>query len=188
MTLTPESVAALRGLAADVSALDVEGAQRHPAFSASAGLLADRVDALASDVPPFHKVALRRIGDAMRASAEAREAGDLTRVAATQRTAAHLAQRLVHSLDRYAVGVPTATPAVCTRCDEPYIAQLIPTQRRYLSRIDAPVSGHVFNASGTTYIVERHVLCPLQDLVDLPGLPEFEALDRQAEADDRDSA
>lgn len=177
MSLTPEHVAALRGLAADVSALGAAGAQRHPAFAGSAGSIADRADALASEAPPFHKVALRRIGDAMRACAESREAGDPTRVATTQRTAAHLADRLVHALDRYASASPTATPAVCTRCGEPYIAQLIPTQRRYLSRIDAPVSGHVFNASGTTYIVERHVLCPLQDVAGLSDLPELENLD-----------
>jgi len=176
MTLKPENVAALRGLAADVSALDVEGAQRHPAFAASAGLIADRVDVLAVTAPPFHRVALHRIGDAMRASAEAREAGDLARVAKTQRTAAHLAERLVRALDRYSVA-PAATPASCTRCGEPYVAQLIPAQRRHLSRIDAPVSGHVFNAAGASYIVERHVLCPMQDLTDIPGLTEFESRD-----------
>ncbi|WP_406286507.1 hypothetical protein [Embleya sp. NBC_00896] len=177
MTLTPENVAALRGLAADVTALGADGAQRHPAFSASAGLLADRADALSSQAPPFHKVALRRIGDALRAAAESREAGDTIRVATIQRTAAHLADRLVLALDRYATAAPTATPAICTRCNEPYIAQLIPTQRRYLSRIDSPVSGHVFNAAGTTYIVERHVLCPLGDLAETSGLPEHEHLD-----------
>ncbi|MGC0421500.1 hypothetical protein [Embleya sp. AB8] len=177
MTLTPELVAALRGLAADVAALGTDGAQRHPAFAGSAGSIADRADALSGMAPPFHKVALRRIGDAMRACAESREAGDPGRVADTQRTAAHLADRLVVALDRYAAAAPTATPATCTRCDEPYIAQLIPTQRRYLSRIDAPVSGHVFNAAGTTYIVERHVLCPLQDVPELADLPGFENLD-----------
>ncbi|MFE3200876.1 hypothetical protein ACWGR4_13355 [Embleya sp. NPDC055664] len=174
MSLTPEHVAALRGLAADVSALGAEGAQRHPAFAGSAGSIADRADALSVQAPPFHKVALRRIGDALRACAESREAGDPERVATTQRTAAHLADRLVIALDRYASASPTATPATCTRCNEPYIAQLIPTQRRYLSRIDAPVSGQVFNASGTTYIVERHVLCAFGGATDPAGLPGFE--------------